>query len=106
MNRCMSTEAKQRADGLQPAGRAHTGQTHQKVERLALRAVAPRRAARRDGLEGAFGPILPPARRGLIWSQRDQIHHPVSLALRILMRLPYRNLPVPNRRQLQLLALV
>ena len=71
-------------------GTRQPARTHQKVERLALRAVAPRRAAHRDGLECAFLPIRPPALRGLVRSQRDQTHHPVLWALRILMRLPWR----------------
>ena len=41
------------------------------LERLALRAVAPRRAARQGGPEGACMPFVPPALRGLVGSQRD-----------------------------------
>ena len=47
----------------------------QKVERLALRAVAPRRAVRADGLlEGVSASVVPPAERGLVLSQRDKTH--------------------------------
>jgi hypothetical protein len=50
------------------------GQRHQKVERLALRAVAPRRAAR--GWPLCWGP---PAERGRVGSQRDPTHHSDSI---------------------------
>jgi len=51
------------------------GQTHQKVERLALRAVAPRRAARWEGRQSVSATAEPPAERGLVRSQRDRTHH-------------------------------
>ena len=52
------------------------GQTGE-VELLALRAVAPRRAARVGGwVEGAsLTTAEPPALRGLVLSQRDKTHH-------------------------------
>jgi hypothetical protein len=49
-----------------------TGQTRQKVERPALRAVAPHRAAR--GQVNADVLTGPPAGRGRVWSQRNQTH--------------------------------
>ena len=52
-----------------------------KVERLALRAVAPRRAARWTGPVRAFLPVRSPARRGLVGSQRD--HSRVGQASRL-----------------------
>ena len=58
------------------------GQTGE-VELLALRAVAPRRAARRAArgawVEGAsLTTAEPPALRGLVLSQRDKTHHRVA----------------------------
>ena len=52
------------------------GGTGETVERLALRAVAPRRAARGDGLEQASVSIMSPALRGLVCSQRDYSRAP------------------------------
>ena len=46
------------------------------MELLALRAVAPRRAARGGWVEGAsLTTTEPPALRGLVLSQRDKTHH-------------------------------
>ena len=54
------------------------GQTGE-VELLALRAVAPRRAARVGGWveDASLTTAEPPALRGLVLSQRDKTHHRV-----------------------------
>ena len=45
------------------------------VELLALRAVAPRRAARGEVEGASLTTAEPPALRGLVLSQRDKTHH-------------------------------
>jgi hypothetical protein len=67
LNRFQNTDLRNRPD---VTSRNPSGRTHQKVAVL-----APRRAARPDGLEVQLLTTGPPAERGLIWSQHDQTLH-------------------------------
>ena len=63
-------------------GAIESGGQNREVELFALRAVAPRRAARGRGGEGAsLTTAEPPALRGLVLSQRDKTHHLVPVTI-------------------------